>query len=240
MYIGQTVKSIEQRFRGHISAANKGSNTKIARAIRKYGKENFVVEMIDSAKNKEELNEKERFWIRFFNADKIGYNMTAGGESANTYENKTSSEMDIIKDKIKRTKLGQLNPNSRKVKCFNVNTKEELHFSTLKECQEYFNEKHHNFITRRCKKEISYLYNGVWEIAYEEEDYNNKYTKEKKNRKSRKIQIKDIQTKEVHVFPSYASAERHYGLRKKAISGKAYEKGKFFVFSGKYEITVLN
>jgi len=33
-------------------------------AIRKYGKKSFEWEVIDTADNKDELNEKEKYWIK--------------------------------------------------------------------------------------------------------------------------------------------------------------------------------
>lgn len=59
-----------------------GSGVIIKRAIKKYGKENFIKEVIDICKNKEILDEKEKFWIKKCNSrdDLIGYNITEGGE----------------------------------------------------------------------------------------------------------------------------------------------------------------
>lgn len=50
MYIGQTIRPIEERFKRHLNDAIKGNlDTHFARAIRKYGKENFTIECIDVA-----------------------------------------------------------------------------------------------------------------------------------------------------------------------------------------------
>jgi group I intron endonuclease len=59
-----------------------GSGKIINLAILKYGRDNFKKEIIDTAVSKEELNEKEIYWISFYNSrDKsIGYNLAAGGE----------------------------------------------------------------------------------------------------------------------------------------------------------------
>ena len=49
-YIGQTIRPVGQRFHRHLNdALNNVLDTHLARAIRKYGKENFNVEIIDSA-----------------------------------------------------------------------------------------------------------------------------------------------------------------------------------------------
>jgi group I intron endonuclease len=66
-----------------------GSGLKLKRSILKYGKENFVKEIIDTADSKSELNEKEKFWIKKLNSQdpKIGYNITEGGTGGDTLSN---------------------------------------------------------------------------------------------------------------------------------------------------------
>lgn len=60
MYIGQTIRQIEQRFKRHINdAVNNNLNTHFARAIRKYEQDKFVIEQIDVANSQDELNKKE-------------------------------------------------------------------------------------------------------------------------------------------------------------------------------------
>jgi group I intron endonuclease len=62
IYIGQTINKIEDRFARHIQDAISGKlNTHFARAIRKYGPENFVYEKIDEANSQKELTEKEYY-----------------------------------------------------------------------------------------------------------------------------------------------------------------------------------
>ena len=241
IYIGQTTKTIALRWQRHYTdALNNRTNTKFARAIRKYGKDNFIIEEIDIAQNKEELNQKEIYWINYYNSILEGYNSVDGGGDSNTYKYKTEKEMKEIKEKIRHTKLKELNPNARAIKCKNVKTQEELFFNTLIECQEYFKETQHNFITRRCLHKTKYLYKGEWLISYQNEEYIKDYTLDKNNRKSRKILVENLETKEKQEFISYASAERYFNLPLKTFSGKAYLKGKDFVIKNKYHIIVLN
>ena len=70
LYIGQTIRSIEERFNEH-----KYENSLIGNAIRKYGESNFTIELIESCSSKEELNASESYWIAELNS-KIpnGYN----------------------------------------------------------------------------------------------------------------------------------------------------------------------
>ena len=43
-----------------------GSGTIIKQAIKKYGKENFINKMIDTADTLEELNQKEQCYVKFY------------------------------------------------------------------------------------------------------------------------------------------------------------------------------
>ena len=176
VYIGQTIRTIEQRFKRHLNdALNNILDTHFARAIRKYGADSFCLELIDTAETQEELNYKERFWINQYNAtdSKYGYNETdsiykSGG---NTYKSKTQQEMGEIKEKLKQSKIGEKNPMAKKVKCKNVFTNEEIIFDSFSQCKDYFNEKTHRFITTRVTKQTKGLYKGEWTFAYIDEEY---------------------------------------------------------------------
>lgn len=241
IYVGQTIRPIEERFHRHIQEALSNKlDTHFARAIREYGPEHFFVTCIDTASSKEELNQKEIYWIKYYNSFEEGYNSTFGGEGGNTYCKKSQKEMDNIKEKIRETKIGGKNPNARKIKCKNVKTGEELLFDSAADVQRYFNHGNHNFVTRRCNHAVRCLWQGEWSIAYAEDDYDEKVTKEKNNRKSTHIKLIDLQTNKEYEFPSYASAERYFNLPKKSISSKAYLKGEEFIHLNRYKITVLN
>ena len=178
VYIGQTIRPIEQRWNRHINdALNNILDTHFARAIRYYKPENFIVEIIDTANSQDELNKKEQYWIQFYNATIDGYNETdaiskCGG---NTYKSKTPEEMQKISEKIRQSKLGGKNPHSTKVKCKNINTNEEYHFDCQADMSKFFNEKNHQFISRRCRHQIKCLYKNEWLIAYENDEYISDY-----------------------------------------------------------------
>lgn len=82
IYIGQT-KDFKKRCREHKNAAYNPAhgdyNLPIHSAIRKYGLENFSIDIIDECSN-EWLNEKEKYWINYYNSYKKGYNATEGGQ----------------------------------------------------------------------------------------------------------------------------------------------------------------
>lgn len=58
-----------------------GSGKQIKNAIKKYGKENFKVDLIEEASNPEDLNNLEIQYVALYKATdpNIGYNMSAGG-----------------------------------------------------------------------------------------------------------------------------------------------------------------
>ena len=82
VYIGQTVRDLKTRFDEHMR--DQTSNDYFHAAVRKYGKDAFIVEEIDRASSLEELNEKEIYWIRYYNScvefeNCCGYNSLKGG-----------------------------------------------------------------------------------------------------------------------------------------------------------------
>lgn len=85
-YFGQTVKSVEKRYKQHLRTAQRGENTKLYRAIRKYGSKNFTIEEVISVEAsslqalKAKLDFLERHFIQKYDTRRNGYNMTDGGE----------------------------------------------------------------------------------------------------------------------------------------------------------------
>lgn len=80
-YIGQS-QDIGRRYQQHLYDAEKRpeEGTGVDIAIHKYGIENFIFEIIEQCSIKE-LDEKERYWIAYYNSYHNGYNRTPGGGS---------------------------------------------------------------------------------------------------------------------------------------------------------------
>lgn len=82
-YIGKTSRSLEDRWKEHIrkyNNPNSGSyNYTIYKAFRKYGIQNFECKQIEECPNNI-INEREQYWINYYNSYLDGYNMTEGGE----------------------------------------------------------------------------------------------------------------------------------------------------------------
>ena len=92
-----------------------GSGKIIRRAINKYGKENFVREIIDITYSKEELDLKEIQYIKDYNATKTDnfYNLVEGGSGTKGSfdERYTKEERKKIHDLKSENVLGENNPN---------------------------------------------------------------------------------------------------------------------------------
>lgn len=75
-YIGVTKQKLYRRFK-----AGKGykPNTKINKAILKYGWINFMQEVLFTTDNKDLAGEMEKFFIKFYNTTENGYNNATGG-----------------------------------------------------------------------------------------------------------------------------------------------------------------
>lgn len=129
VYVGQTIHSLEKRKNQH-ERAYRYSHSKdfiFSRAIRKYGKENFTWEIIDTSETLEELNQKEEMWILRLNSlasSGFGYNEKRGGNNHLHSERTKIKISRSQKGKLSHMygKVGRLNPRSKRV--ININTGE--------------------------------------------------------------------------------------------------------------------
>ena len=80
-YIGQTAKTIEERWNKHLSSVRLGSSLYFHKSLRKYGATNFSVEVLHECLTKEEMDFVEIFYIHLLGTKAPnGYNSTCGGE----------------------------------------------------------------------------------------------------------------------------------------------------------------
>lgn len=120
-YIGQTTMKIEERHRLHLSGAfHKNAsdyNCLFHQKIREYGVDNFELIILEEVENKEDLDEKEQYWInekQSFVKQGNGYNLTIGGQRRKDSENywdircllSKEQALEII-EKLKNTDIPQ-------------------------------------------------------------------------------------------------------------------------------------
>lgn len=93
VYVGQTVKTINERFDEHLNSYKseiKSQNTPsrlLFQAFDKYGIENFEIELLEDDIPNAKLAERENYWIKKLNSmdPKFGLNMVAGVSSSVGY-----------------------------------------------------------------------------------------------------------------------------------------------------------
>lgn len=101
IYIGQSI-NILKRWTEHTKDSKKYPNLTLYKAFNKYGIKNFLFSIIEECP-KEKLDEREIYWIKYYDSYKNGYNMTPGGK----YSSETQR---IIKDEeIINIRTRQLN-----------------------------------------------------------------------------------------------------------------------------------
>jgi group I intron endonuclease len=84
-YVGCTISKLNVRFDEHMWKCTKSdSKTKFCNSIKKYGKENFKIELLENCDVKT-IYEREIFYIQKFNTYKNGLNSTTGGEGCLGY-----------------------------------------------------------------------------------------------------------------------------------------------------------
>ena len=80
LYVGQTINPVQRRWSNHCSRTEKWESL-VHRAIQKYGKASFKIEVVQECKTIEELNQAEREWIAKLKSQvPNGYNVLEGGD----------------------------------------------------------------------------------------------------------------------------------------------------------------
>jgi len=94
-----------------------GSGVLLKRAIKKYGKENFIKEILEHCETLDILDKKEKFWIKELNSIILGYNLTDGGTGGDTFTKNINKEeirkklkKRIVSEEVKKIKIKNLKP----------------------------------------------------------------------------------------------------------------------------------
>ena len=126
VYIGLDTGTIEEarRYKDHKhSYKNVTRNSYFYKAIRKYGFENFSYEILENCENINDLNDKEIYWISYYNStDKdCGYNILPGGRGYTFNDIKCDKTRETLIEnrkkgskKANKKRWGKLSPEERK------------------------------------------------------------------------------------------------------------------------------
>lgn len=177
-YIGQA-KNLQERKWEFNSKSKRYSGLLINRAREKYSKDEWEYKILEYCEPNE-LNEKEKFWIGFYDTYNNGYNLTLGGDTSIGYSMSTET-----KEKISKSKKGGIPWNKGKEWDNNFKTKNMLNqkqrkiIIQLNEKQEFIKEwdslrqierelgYYHSYIGNACKQN-SKAYNYYWKYKNKE------------------------------------------------------------------------
>jgi len=114
MVIYETINLINnKRYIGQDSNDNPnylGSGFLLKKAIEKYGRENFLKVIVERCETKEQLDQREKYWIEITNAQTSSnyYNIVQGGSGGDNWMGrKGSKEYEIFKRKMKAIRKRQ-------------------------------------------------------------------------------------------------------------------------------------
>lgn len=179
VYIGQTIKTIKKRWQQHICNSSKPYFQQIVlyKAMKKYGKENFYIEPIEEIDNSQ-LDEREKYWIKYYNSYKNGYNSTIGGKATTLYEldeeqiifdyynlktarkvakkyNVDHAVIDGILNAHNIPHFSQRQYNGQRVKCFKDGI--EYSFDSIVDCAQFLIDNDPNIKTKKVHTAKQYI-----------------------------------------------------------------------------------
>ena len=111
VYIGQTIQGYKKRFNSH-KYGSKSIDRPLYRAFRKYGVDNFYVELLEDNIPYNMLDEREIYWINYYDCvNPNGYNISHGGTAYRTEDERIRmSERMTGENNPMFGKTGELNP----------------------------------------------------------------------------------------------------------------------------------
>lgn len=158
VYVGITVQGYKNRWIKHCSDAIRDSSFPLHSAIRKYGIDNFQIEIVEVCKTLEELKDREKCWIKELQSRNFqnGYNVTDGGDG--TFGRHHSEE---TKNKIRQKAIGRkVSEETREVfRNSSTRSKEILMYSISKEYIKTFRS------TREASREIKVAATNISKCA---------------------------------------------------------------------------
>lgn len=97
-YIGKTVGTLKKRIGEHYSDSKNNPKQYFHKAIRKYGEDSFIWEILSESDSDDELYLKEIYFINLHNTTiPNGYNMTIGGEGAKGFLHSEETKSNLSK-----------------------------------------------------------------------------------------------------------------------------------------------
>jgi group I intron endonuclease len=102
VYVGQTTKTLQQRWAGHVKKARSGLRWPLLSAIRKYGPSAFTISELEGCDGPEMLNRSEAKWVAVYQCTlkSKGYNCTSGGDGGHKFTDASRAKMSASQKKV--------------------------------------------------------------------------------------------------------------------------------------------
>ena len=220
-YIGQTI-DFNRRLQQHLRESKKDScKYPLHKAIKKYGIENFDIKILHSNLTKEEMDEKEIFYIQEYKTldRNYGYNISSGGSYGNPYAGKTKEEMKEIANKKSESRKGIIFTEEHK-----SNISKNSYMKGITKEEHPFYGKHHSEESKEKNRQAH-----LGKIHTEESKQKIKKSCEEKF--GRKIAQYDKQGNLIQIWKSVKEASKQLGIDqsgiRKCVSGERKSSGGF-------------
>lgn len=159
-YIGKSV-NIERRWDEHKKSINSCyknvSDYPLYQSIRKYGLNNFDFTILEEC-NLENLDDKEIYWINFYDSYKNGYNQTPGGDASNYYSKLTLEQVNEIRELLLTSSLSMKEIGDKYGVCKNTITlinNNKIWYN--KNIEQPIRKKESKFKCKECGKQLTKL-----------------------------------------------------------------------------------
>ena len=186
VYIGETLYSLTRRLKQHFWGAfnkkHESYNCHFFRAIRKYGKECFYIELLEEVKLSDKKSVKKRIqeleveYIKKFDSFNNGYNSDTGGNGGKIYSEDSKRRMSLAKKNNPETLIHLRKvciPKICPVDVYDYYNGEYIEsFSNLKELAKFYNIDHSHCV-KVCKNKSKYatINNRRVKLRYSGEPY---------------------------------------------------------------------
>ena len=257
VYVGITSQDVKQRWRngkGYLKKRSDGSyvQTKFARAIQKYGWDNFEhIVWAEGLSHKDACN-VEQLLIAIWDTIKNGYNITAGGEGAvgviNTGENNSfygkhhTEETKALLSEF-RKKYYKENDHCRCeiVYQFDMNGNFIQEFKSLQEMERKTGISH-SVVARVCNGKLNYTHGYTWaykknvnDLEKFKEDFLHRIAKKKRNNSKhlrKPVNLYDLAGNFIASFESASELARQFNVHADTVAWSCRNDG---VFQGKFK-----
>ena len=231
IYIGLTTRNVNIRWEEHkkaaLSDAEEFENIHLYNGMRKYGLNNFSFSIIETnIIDFNILNEREKYWIAFYNSYQNGYNMNMGGNSHYLYDYEKIQSLWLKDNTLTQQQISNIIGcslstvymalkslpdycNHREVEMYDLNNKLiNTFYSTRQASLLVFGDlSHRSSIKAACDERQNTAYGYIWH--YKDTDINNYY------------QIKDNRIKCLEtniIYDSISDASKKTQINRKSIN----------------------